>query len=211
LLAPAGPVPGRVRAHFPPVRECTSRRDFWVYLLIIGKGVTPNTQLAVSAGLDVANGVLVDRYGKSSHADIFAAGDAAEGVDFISGETTIQGNWMTAVEQGENAALNMLGLECRYQDSLKNNITEIFYIDVAAIGYCQDDVSNSRYSWNPGTGRFRKVFLDEKDRVVGVTMIGETNDSGLYYRLITTRSVFPGKKILEGTATYAQVELRLAS
>ena len=37
-----------------------------------------------------------------------AAGDAAEGKDFITGEPTIQGNWMTAVEQGENAALGKL-------------------------------------------------------------------------------------------------------
>lgn len=180
-------------------------------LLIIGKGVAPNTHLAVDAGLATEDGILIDGFGRSNHPDVFAAGDVAEGVDFISGERTIQGNWMTAVEQGENAALNMLGVESLYQGSLKNNITEIFGIDVAAIGYCQDDVSDVVYSWNPGTGRFRKVFLDEKQRVVGATMIGETNDAGLYYRLITTRSVFPGTKLLKGTASYAQVELQLAS
>lgn len=180
-------------------------------LLIVGKGVTPNTHLATDAGLEIAAGIRIDRYGRSDHPDVYAAGDAAEGVDFVSGERMIQGNWMTAVEQGENAALNMLGAESLYPGSLKNNITEIFGIEVAAIGYCQDDVSQIVYSWNPGTGRFRKVFLDEKQRVVGATMIGETNDSGLYYRLITTRSVFPGPKLLHGTANYAQVELRLAS
>jgi len=180
-------------------------------LLIIGKGVTPNTHLAINAGLDVADGVLINHYGQSNHPDVYAAGDAAEGADFISGEATIQGNWMTAVEQGENAALNMLGHECRYQGSLKNNITEIFGIEVAAIGYCQDDVADIVYSWNAMTERFRKVFLDEQQRVVGATMIGETNDSGLYFQLISTRSVFPGTKLLNGTANYAQTQLRLAS
>ncbi len=180
-------------------------------LLIIGKGVTPNTHLAVDAQLEVADGILIDHFCRSNHPDIYVAGDAAEGVDFISGETTIQGNWMTAVEQGENAALNMLGRKCRYPGSLKNNITEIFGIDVAAIGYCHDDVAEIIYSWNPVTGRFRKVFLDEHQRVVGATMIGETNDSGLYYHLISTRSIFPGKKLLNGTANYAQTQMRLAS
>jgi len=191
--------------------ELNSGKQLSSDLLIIGKGVSPNTQLAVAAGLDVANGVLIDRFGRSNHPDIFAAGDAAEGTDFITGEPTIQGNWMTAVEQGENAALNMLGIECRYQGSLKNNITEIFGIEVAAIGYCQDDVAEIISSWNAVTGRFRRVFLDEKQRVVGANMVGEANDAGLYYQLITTRSVFPGKTMLTGTATYSQVQLRLDS
>ena len=180
-------------------------------LLIVGKGVAPNTHLAVEAGLEVEDGVSIDRFCRSNHPDVFAAGDAAEGADFISGEATIQGNWMTAVEQGENAALNMLGLECRYPGSLKNNITEIFGIEVAAVGYCQDDVSKTAISWNALTGRFRKVFLDEKQRVVGATMIGETNDSGLYYNLVSTRSIFPGKELLSGNANYAQTQFRLAT
>ena len=84
-------------------------------------------------------------------------------------------------------------------------------MDVAAVGYCQDDVSETVTSWNVLTGRFRKVFLDEQQRVVGATMIGETNDSGLYYQLVSTRSKFPGKKILSGNANYAQTQLRLAT
>ena len=180
-------------------------------LLIVGKGVTPNTHLAVQAGLDVGTGISIDRFCCSNHPDVFAAGDAAEGEDFVTGEATVQGNWMTAVEQGENAALNMLGRQCRYQGSLKNNITEIFGIDVAAIGYCRDDVAETVTSWNARTGRFRKVFLDERQRVVGATLIGETNDSGLYFQLISSRSVFPGRELLNGTANYARVQLRLAS
>ena len=175
-------------------------------LLIIGKGVTPNIQLAANVGLDVDDGILVDEQCRTSHPDVFAAGDAAEGADFISGLKTIQGNWMTAVEQGENAALNMLGLKVRYEGSLKNNITEIFGIDVAAVGYCSDDAPQTHYSWTPATGRFRKVFLDERQRVIGATMIGETNDSGLYYQLVRTRSPFPGGLWLNKTASYAHVQ-----
>ncbi|MCK4502877.1 MAG: FAD-dependent oxidoreductase [Desulfuromonadales bacterium] len=178
-------------------------------LLIVGKGVVPNTHLAVAAGLNVNDGILINRFCQTSHPDIYAAGDNAEGADFISGEQTIQGNWMTAVEQGENAALNMLGHECPYQGSLKNNITEIFGVEVAAVGYCHDDVAEVVSSYNASTGRYRKVFLDEQQRVVGATLIGETNDSGLYYQLVTTRSVFPGKELLTGTANYAQTLFRL--
>ncbi len=177
-------------------------------LLIVGKGVTPNIHLAANAGLDVTDGVCIDRFCRSAHPDIFAAGDAAEGADFITGEATIQGNWMTAVEQGENAALNMLGYDCEYQGSLKNNITEIFGIDVVAIGYCYDDVSETMTFWNHLTGRFRKVFLDEQQRVVGATMVGETNDSGYFYHMVSTRSRFPGRASMSGRCNYPRVILR---
>jgi len=178
-------------------------------MLIIGKGVAPNSELARAAGLKVAYGILVDDFCRTSHADIYAAGDAAEGRDFITGEPIIQGNWMTAVEQGENAALNMLGMTCAYPGSLKNNITEIFGVDVAAIGECLDDSLESVSTYDQSTGRFRKVFLDEQ-QVIGAILIGETNDAGLYYQWIRTRSQFPGKQVLNGTNTYAGFQQRMA-
>ncbi len=179
-------------------------------MLIIGKGVTPNTQLARAAGLLVRDGIVVDDYCCTSHPDVYAAGDAAECKDFVSGEPTIQGNWMTAVEQGENAALNMLGLTCAYEGSLKNNITEVFGVDIAAIGYCQDDASQIVCTYDPAILRYRKIFLNERRRVIGAVLIGETNDAGLYYHWIRTQSVFPGEEALYRTNTYASFLQRLA-
>ena len=178
-------------------------------MLIVGKGVAPNSELARAAGLKVDYGILVDDFCCTSHTDIYAAGDAAEGRDFITGEPIIQGNWMTAVEQGENAALNMLGMTCAYAGSLKNNITEIFGVDVAAIGECLDNSVDSVSTYDQGTGRFRKVFLDEQ-QVIGAILIGETNDAGLYYQWIRTRSQFPGKQVLSGSNTYAGFQQRMA-
>ena len=179
-------------------------------MLIIGKGVTPNIDLAREAGLQVNDGVLVDDYCCTSHADVYAAGDAAEGKDFVTRQPTIQGNWMTAVEQGENAALNMLEMTCAYEGSLKNNITEVFGVDIAAIGYCQDDASQIISTYNQTSGRSRKIFLNERRRVIGAILIGETNDSGLYYHWVRTHSVFPGKQALQRTNTYASFLSRLA-
>ena len=189
--------------------QLTSGKTLTTDMLIVGKGVAPNSELARAAGLNVDYGILVDDFCCTSHADIYAAGDAAEGRDFITGEPIIQGNWMTAVEQGENAALNMLGMSCAYAGSLKNNITEIFGVDVAAIGECLDDSLDSVSIHDQTTGRFRKVFLDEQ-QVIGAILIGETNDAGLYYQWIRTRSQFPGKQVLSGTNTYAGFRQRMA-
>ena len=179
-------------------------------MLIVGKGVEPNSELARAAGLQVDYGILIDDYCCSSHPDIFAAGDAAEGKNFVTGAPVIQGNWMTAVEQGENAALNMLGKVCAYDGSLKNNITEMFGVDVAAIGECLDDSIQSVSNHDPSTGRFRKIFLNDQQQVIGANLIGETNDAGLYYHMIRTRTEFPGEQILSGTNTYASLQKRMA-
>lgn len=44
-------------------------------LVVVGIGVTPNTQLALAAGLDVAVGITVDEHGRTSDEDIYACGD----------------------------------------------------------------------------------------------------------------------------------------
>jgi NAD(P)H-nitrite reductase large subunit len=190
--------------------KLASGDDLTTDMLIVGKGVEPNSALASAAGLQVNYGVMIDDHCRTSHADVYAAGDAAEGKDFITGEPVIQGNWMTAVEQGENAALNMLGMECAYAGSLKNNITEVFGVDVAAIGACLDDAVPSVSDHDSRTGRFRKVFLNERNQVIGAILIGETNDAGLYYKWIRTRTPFPGESVMRGTNTYAGFLHRMA-
>jgi len=174
-------------------------------VLVVGKGVTANTGLAREAGLPVGEGILIDDYCRTGHPDVYAAGDVAQGKDFVTGQKTVQGNWMTAVEQGENAALNMLGLVSAYAGSMKNNITEVFGLDVAVIGYCQDDAPRTVSSGNRFTKRFRKVFLDEQDRMIGASLIGETNDSGVYYQMVRARMPFLGARVLRGENRHAAI------
>jgi len=54
-----------------------SHGDFPVDGVVAGLGVTPNVELAQAAGLKVDDGILVDESLRSSHADIYAAGDVA--------------------------------------------------------------------------------------------------------------------------------------
>ena len=174
-------------------------------VLIVGKGVTANTRLAREAGLAVCDGILINDFCRTGHPDVYAAGDVAEGKDFVTGQSTVQGNWMTAVEQGENAAQNMLGLCSVYQGSMKNNITEVFGLDVAVIGYCQDDAPRTVSAGNRFTRRFRKVFLDEQDRLIGASLIGETNDAGVYFQMVRGRMPFPGARMLQGENRHAGI------
>lgn len=54
-----------------------ARREIRADGVVAGLGVTPNTQLAESVGLEVANGVVVDQSMRTGHPDVYAAGDLA--------------------------------------------------------------------------------------------------------------------------------------
>lgn len=74
---------------------------------IAGIGIAPDTALAEAAGLTLDNGVAVDARSRTSDPDIFAAGDCAS---FPYRGTRIRLESVpNAIDQGENAALNMLG------------------------------------------------------------------------------------------------------
>ena len=54
-----------------------SQSEFLVDGVVAGIGVTPNVELALSAGLEVDNGIVVDEFLRTSNPDVYAAGDVA--------------------------------------------------------------------------------------------------------------------------------------
>jgi NAD(P)H-nitrite reductase large subunit len=65
-------------------------------MLAIAIGVTPRTELAAEAGLRVSRGIVVDRNMATSHANVYACGDAVEAFDFIHGVERLTPIWPTS-------------------------------------------------------------------------------------------------------------------
>jgi 3-phenylpropionate/trans-cinnamate dioxygenase ferredoxin reductase subunit len=78
-------------------------------MVLVGVGITPNTQLAVAAGLDVDNGILVDEHLRSSDPNIFAAGDVANAYNPRLDRHIRVEHWANARRQGATAGKAMLG------------------------------------------------------------------------------------------------------
>jgi NADPH-dependent 2,4-dienoyl-CoA reductase/sulfur reductase-like enzyme len=57
-------------------------------IAIVGVGVTPNTDLAADAGIELGEtgAIATDEYGRTNHENVYAAGDCAEARHVVTGE-----------------------------------------------------------------------------------------------------------------------------
>ncbi len=79
--------------------------------VVVGIGAAPNTGLAEGAGLQVANGIVVDDRLRTSDPRIYAAGDVANIPYAALGQRLRVEHWATALHSGPAAARAMLDPE----------------------------------------------------------------------------------------------------
>jgi 3-phenylpropionate/trans-cinnamate dioxygenase ferredoxin reductase component len=97
--------------------------------VVAGIGITPNTTLAESAGLEIANGIVVDEFLRTSHPSIYAAGDAANFYNPALGKRIRVEHEDNANTMGEIAGNNMTGIGIAYKH------LPFFYSDLFDLGY----------------------------------------------------------------------------
>ena len=85
-------------------------------LLVVGIGASPDVALAEAAGLAVDDGILVDERMRTSHPDVFAAGDVARARHPALGRSIRVEHWDNAIRQGRVAGSTMAGAEATVTD-----------------------------------------------------------------------------------------------
>lgn len=83
-------------------------------LVVVGVGIRPNVELAVDAGLDVDDGIVVDDRCRSSDDNVFAIGDCTNHPNDIYGRRLRLESVHNALEQAKTAAGNICGGDERY-------------------------------------------------------------------------------------------------
>ncbi len=114
-------------------------------VVVVGVGITPNTELAAAAGLSVDNGVLVDEHLCSSDPDVFAIGDVANAYYPLLRRHLRLEHWAAALNQGPVAAANMAGRTTTYDQ------VPYFYSDQYDMGM--------EYSGYVEAGRYDEVVF----------------------------------------------------
>jgi len=106
--------------------------------VIVGIGITPNTELAAAAGLDVDNGIRVDAELRSSDPDIYAAGDVANAFHPLLGKQIRVEHWANALNQPQAAARAMAGEHVSY-DRVPYFFTDQYDLGMEYAGYVEPD------------------------------------------------------------------------
>ena len=105
-------------------------------VVVVGIGITPNTQLAAQAGVKVDNGVVVDERLRSSDPDIYAAGDVACAFHPLLGKHIRVEHWANALNQPLIAARAMLGHDVAY-DRVPYFYTDQYDLGMEYSGYVE--------------------------------------------------------------------------
>ena len=107
-------------------------------LVVIGVGVAPRVDLAVAAGLDVDNGVVVDEQLRSSAPEVYAAGDVASAWHpFFQRHLRVE-HWANALNQGITAGANAAGGSDVY-DRLPYFFSDQYDLGMEYVGYADPD------------------------------------------------------------------------
>lgn len=178
-----------------PCTVTTDRAEVSGDLVVIGIGIQPNIELALDACVDVEGGILVDETMRTSHEDVYAAGDVCCYPDAYLGGLRRVEHWGHAKASGACAGKNMAGQHTVY-DHLSYVWSEVFGLRVNAAGLlpfgCQVIVRGDY-----ADGAVGEFFVRDNQLVGGMLV-------GMPPRLFQTL-----KKLLEARASVAGREADL--
>ncbi len=103
-------------------------------MLAYAIGIRPCLELVQNTDLDLDRGILVNEHLQTNDPDVFAAGDAAQVFDPLSGRAVLDSLWNPARDQGYAAGMNMAGRKTAYLKSPPFNVTRLAGLTTTIIG-----------------------------------------------------------------------------
>lgn len=133
--------------------------------VLVAVGAAPNIELAVQAGLTLAEGgVQVDAALRTSDPDIFAVGDIAAAENPVFGTRIRTEHWANALKQPAVAAAGMLGRSATY-DELPYFFTDQYDLGMEYVGHSAG-YQHVVFRGDRDTREFTAFWLDAHNRVL---------------------------------------------
>jgi NADPH-dependent 2,4-dienoyl-CoA reductase/sulfur reductase-like enzyme len=159
-------------------------------LVVLGLGVTPNSDLAAEAGLTLGarRSIRVDRRQQTSVAGIYSAGDCAETFHRVSRRQVHIALGTVANKTGRVAGINIAGGYATFPGVVGTAITKVCNLEMARTGLNETEArrsgfdfeavtieSTTRARYFPGTKPITVKLLAEAGtrRVIGAQIVGE--------------------------------------
>ncbi|MBI5359659.1 MAG: NAD(P)/FAD-dependent oxidoreductase [Planctomycetes bacterium] len=163
-------------------------------VIIMSVGVKPNIDFLAGTNIKTDKGIIVNEHLQTNIENIFAAGDVAETIDFITGERALNALWPCACAQGKIAAYNMAqktapAQKRAYQGSMAMNSVEFFGLPVISFGITNPLPGNgckTSVKYDLQKKLYRKIVLTE-NRLVGLISVGNIEKSGVFLSMLKRR------------------------
>lgn len=158
----------------------SSGQTIAVDVIVVGIGAIANDALGRDAGLETANGIVVDEFLRTSDPNIFAAGDVAA-MRIGEGHPVRMESWANAQDQAVAAAGNILGKGVPYTANTWF-WSDQYDLNVQMIGNIQPEGGSVLVRRGEGKAFTRFSLIDGK--LVGAICFGTPRDMAIIRRLI---------------------------
>jgi NADPH-dependent 2,4-dienoyl-CoA reductase/sulfur reductase-like enzyme len=199
---------------------CTERR-LSADMILLAMGITPNSEEAASAGIELGPGgaIAVDRGLRTSDPAVYAAGDCADAFHVVTGEKVWIPLALRANRAGWAVADNVCGKSVELDGVAGTAVFKVFDLEVARSGVTAEEAlrhgfdpvavtikSRSRAHAHPGNRTIHVNLLGDRatGRLLGAQMVGP---EGVAHRI---NAVAVALHLKMSVAAFAQTDLAYA-
>lgn len=148
---------------------------------VAGIGVVPNTDLAEAAGIETADGIIVDRQCRTNDPDIYAAGEVTRHYVPALGRSVRVESWQVAQKQPAVAAANMLGRSESYGE-MPWLWSDQYDANIQSLGMFTPEL-DLVVRGDPAGSSFSVLGFDESDSIRAAATINGGRDMAILTRL----------------------------
>ena len=185
------------------VVECLDGAVFPADLVVAGIGMQRNLGLAEMAELAIEGGILVDTLGRSSVADVFAAGDVAAFLHPLFGRHLRLESWRHAQNHGLAVGKAMCGGLVPYDD-VPWFWTDQLGVNLQVAGL-PAEAARTVVRVDAAPSAFVAVHLAEDDRVIGVTAANAPREIRAGQALIRSGVAVDAARVADATVPLQQL------
>lgn len=188
---------------------CADGTSYPADMVIVGIGVTPNSELAQAAGLETNNGILVDEYCQTRDRDIVAAGDCANQWNPDAGQWRRLESVPNAMEQAKIAAATVCG-ERSPQSSLPWFWSDQYdlKLQIAGLNQGYDQVV---IRGDNKTGRNFAAFYFKEGELIAADCVNRPPEFMLAKKLLSQKRTLDPERLADATIEVKQLLSELTS
>ena len=141
-------------------------------------GVRPNIGYLKGSGIETDKGVLVDRYLKTNHPDVYAIGDCAQQRSPQGKRKAVEAVWYTGRMMGETVARTVCGNQTPYNPGHWFNSAKFFDIEYQTYGWVSSELHKSetemQFHWRHPSEKICMTLAYEREggRFLGINTFG---------------------------------------